>query len=244
MRVMKTSEEGAALGDSAVSHSKTAWPAWLRTVAAALAMWGLIGYGFRSLVASGTIPPFGLKGSMAFDSTILLLLAAWGRRRLGVRAGGGGRPSSARRSALIGAAAGVVVAAGNFALNLVLLKARGGGPAPMGAAASVLWQGGLSPLQIAGVALLLAVIGPVVEELFFRGFIQGGLRPNHPRWAMAASALVFANYHAASLWSPAPLILGLILAWLYEHEGNLAAPISCHIVNNAAAILAMLLWRA
>lgn len=243
MRVMKMPEEGAAHGGSAVSRSKSVWPAWLRTAAAALAIWGLIGYGIRWLVVSGTIPPFGLKGSMAFDSMILLLLAAWGRRRLGVRAGGG-RLSSVRRSVLIGATAGVAVAAGNFALNLVLLKARGGGPAPMGAAASALWQGGLAPLQIAGVAMLLAVIGPIVEELFFRGFIQGGLRPSHPRWAIAASALVFANYHAASLWSPAPLILGLTLAWLYEHEGNLAAPISCHIVNNAAAILAMLFWRA
>lgn len=244
MRVMETPEEGAALGDSAMSRSKPAWPAWLRTVAAALAIWGLIGYGLRSLVASGTIPPFGLKGSMAFDSMILLLLAAWGRRRLSVSVDGGGRRSSARRSTLVGAAAGAAVAAGNFALNMGLLKAQGGSPAPMGAAASALWQGGLEPLQIAGVALLLAVIVPVVEELFFRGFIQGGLRQDHPRWAIAASALVFANYHAASLWSPAPLILGLTLAWLYEHEGNLAAPMSCHIVNNAAAVLAMLLWRA
>lgn len=227
-----------------MSRSEPGWRAWLRTVAAALALWGLIGYALRWLGASGTIPPLGLKGSMAVDSAILLLLAAWGRSRLGVSAGVGGRRPSARRGALIGAAAGAAVAAGNFALNMLLLKARGGSPAPMGAAAASLWQGGLAPLQIAGVSLFLGVIGPVVEELFFRGFIQGGLRPNHPRWAMAVSAVVFANYHAASLWSPAPLILGLTLAWLYEHEGSLAAPISCHIVNNAAAILAMLIWRA
>ena len=82
-----------------------------------------------------------------------------------------------------------------------------------------------------------AVIAPIVEEIFFRGFIFAGLRPRYG-WQKAAfiSALLFALLHF-TLTAILPIfILGLIFAYLYQVSDSIWPPILMHMLTNALAL--------
>jgi membrane protease YdiL (CAAX protease family) len=91
--------------------------------------------------------------------------------------------------------------------------------------------------------LLQAVlIFPVVEELFFRGFLLTFLK-NYTSTGMAIvlSAGVFAFAHL-NLGVVLPLwFLGLVLGMAYQHTGSLLVPISVHACFNLATGLSLLL---
>jgi len=82
-----------------------------------------------------------------------------------------------------------------------------------------------------------AVIAPLVEEIFFRGFIFAGLAPRFG-WQRAAliSAFIFALVHL-SLTALLPIfILGYIFALLYYLSGSLWPAIFMHILTNSLAL--------
>lgn len=83
----------------------------------------------------------------------------------------------------------------------------------------------------------LALMTPIIEEVFFRGFIFGGLLGRFgPRRAIIVSALVFSAFHL-SLGVVIPIfITGVLLAWLYWRTGSLWAPIAAHAGQNALAV--------
>ena len=93
-----------------------------------------------------------------------------------------------------------------------------------------------------GIAVLLtfqalALVTPISEEIFFRGFIFGGLLPRiGPRRAILISALIFAGFHL-SLGAIIPIfITGVLLAWLYWRTGSLWVCIAAHAGQNALAV--------
>jgi membrane protease YdiL (CAAX protease family) len=109
----------------------------------------------------------------------------------------------------------------------------------------VLLATGIDPLRLlypgpvarpANPALLFLVggfIGPVAEEMFFRGLIYGYLR----RWgfwpALVLSTLVFTLLHAGAASVPIPQIVGgLLFAAAYEIEKKLLVPITLHVLGN------------
>jgi uncharacterized protein len=99
-----------------------------------------------------------------------------------------------------------------------------------------LFGNGLLGLALAvGVTVILA---PIVEELFFRGFVYGVLRERMaPVAAMMVSALIFAIYHF-SLWLIVPIVLlGIALAWLREWQRSIWPAVMCHALNNLLAVL-------
>ena len=87
--------------------------------------------------------------------------------------------------------------------------------------------------------LLIVVVAPLSEELFFRGFMYAGLRRSLPLWPAALiSALVWGSLHLGGGNVGVALqlsVFGVILAWLYERSGTLWAPILAHLINNAIA---------
>jgi CAAX prenyl protease-like protein len=96
-------------------------------------------------------------------------------------------------------------------------------------------------LTLAGLRLAeLALVVPVMEELFWRSFVLRWLdarefsaadpRRASPR-AFALTAVLFASEH--SLWF-AGLIAGLLYNWLYVRTGNLWVPIASHALTNGA----------
>jgi len=87
--------------------------------------------------------------------------------------------------------------------------------------------------------LLIVVVAPLCEELFFRGFFFGGLREKLPfPIAAGVSAVLFGLVHltAANLVAGLQLaFLGLVLAAVYERTGSLWSSIAIHATNNALA---------
>lgn len=82
-----------------------------------------------------------------------------------------------------------------------------------------------------------AVIAPVVEELFFRGFIFAGLRGRYSwQWAAVISAALFALLHFTPTALPPIFLLGLVFAWLYQHSGSIWPAILMHMLTNSLAL--------
>ena len=88
-----------------------------------------------------------------------------------------------------------------------------------------------------GLALALflaAVVAPIAEETFFRGFLFAGLRKNYPFWiAAAGSASIFAAGHMVPGAILPLFVLGFLFAWLRERTGSLWPSIAMHMLNNA-----------
>ena len=87
-------------------------------------------------------------------------------------------------------------------------------------------------------ALLTCAIAPICEELFFRGFLFGGLRKHGLIVATLVSGLCFGAAHVASapIGFIVPLAcLGVILALLYERTGSLYPSMGLHALNNSIA---------
>ena len=84
-------------------------------------------------------------------------------------------------------------------------------------------------------ALVVAVIGPIVEELIFREGIQGSmLRSGVRPWvATVVSALCFGIIHLNPAQVPFAFIIGLMLAVIYEKTGNVLITSLLHILNNS-----------
>jgi membrane protease YdiL (CAAX protease family) len=89
------------------------------------------------------------------------------------------------------------------------------------------------------ITFLLAgvLIGPIAEEIFFRGILYGYIR----RWgiplAVLLSTLLFVLPHSPSSGSAIPitqLIGGILFAVSYEIEKNLLVPITIHSLGNLA----------
>jgi uncharacterized protein len=88
--------------------------------------------------------------------------------------------------------------------------------------------------------LVIAVLAPVTEELFFRGFVFAGLRSRWSLWPAAlAVGLIFGIVHAPTgLTAVVPLAgLGVALCWLYDRTGSLWPCVAAHVLNNSLALV-------
>ncbi len=108
-------------------------------------------------------------------------------------------------------------------------------------------QAVLTQLDLRGIGFLtsfvaVAVVAPIAEETFFRGFLYGGLRKRIGIvGAMLVSTAFFTALHLSlELFVPI-FVLGLFLAWLYEYTGSLYPGIMLHAANNAISLLLLLL---
>ena len=98
-----------------------------------------------------------------------------------------------------------------------------------------------NPVIVALVVLMIVVVAPVAEEVFFRGMLFAGLRTRFSLWPAAViSGLAFGIPHVTSGPTAAiPLsIFGVALAWLYNRTGSIWPCILIHAVNNGIALLA------
>ena len=83
----------------------------------------------------------------------------------------------------------------------------------------------------------LAVVTPVVEEIFFRGFIFAGLASRlGAGWAAVVSAAVFSAFHLEVAVLIPIFVTGLLLAWLYQRTGSLWPGVLAHAGQNALAL--------
>lgn len=103
-----------------------------------------------------------------------------------------------------------------------------------------------STATVVGIAIFAVVIAPIVEEVFFRGFVFGALRSSMPPVAAAAgTGLLFGGVHAfgSPIGFLVPLaMLGFLLSLLYWKTGSLLPCIALHVVNNSVALSVALGW--
>jgi membrane protease YdiL (CAAX protease family) len=90
------------------------------------------------------------------------------------------------------------------------------------------------PLQIALLFIIGGLIGPVAEEIFFRGIIYSFFR----RWgifsALLVSTLVFVLIHPVRGPAVTQAIGGILFGIAFEVEKNLMVPITIHALGNMA----------
>ena len=78
-----------------------------------------------------------------------------------------------------------------------------------------------------GGILAIAIVGPVLEELLFRGAITK---------AILISALLFGAFHINPAQILPAFLIGILLAWTYYKTGSLIPCIFMHILNNSLSV--------
>ena len=79
------------------------------------------------------------------------------------------------------------------------------------------------------------IVGPIAEEIFFRGILYGFFR----RWgvliAIIVSTLLFVLAHPVLPGIPVTQVVGgIVFALAYERERSLMAPLTIHVLGNMA----------
>lgn len=98
-------------------------------------------------------------------------------------------------------------------------------------------------------AIVMVVVGaPLVEELFFRGFLHralaeqlGGRGRAGVAVALCASSLIFAMAHFQLLQAPALFVVGLVTAGLLQFTRRLGPAIWAHVGFNATTVVFLVL---
>jgi membrane protease YdiL (CAAX protease family) len=156
---------------------------------------------------------------------IILIVVTWGKGLPSIGLARSEMVSGLKKGLLWSAgfgAIGSVACVGLFAASinpLTLIKAR-------------------LPTQTGDLVLFFIVggmVGPVAEEVFFRGILYGFLR----RWgvivALILSTLIFVLCHPISHGIPVTrLVGGILFALAYEFGGSLIVPITIHTLGNLA----------
>ena len=109
-------------------------------------------------------------------------------------------------------------------------------PAGSGTDLAVLY--GAGAVGTVATVLVVAVVGPLVEEAALRGLVLGAVRERFGVLAaVLVSAVAFAVLHG-SLWSLVPfLVLGLVLGWLAVRSRSLWPAVIAHVVYNAVLVV-------
>ncbi|RME05538.1 MAG: CPBP family intramembrane metalloprotease [Deltaproteobacteria bacterium] len=171
---------------------------------------------------------------------VLLLRSRWRRERPAHRLGIASPPRRAFVMALF-----LVPLAGHGGqwLFQTILQGLGFHPRPQLLAKLL----GETPIDAAFAlaALYICLLGPLLEEVIFRGFLYTGLRRRFGVLpALLASSVVFGYTHVLDPDAVVPIILlGVVLGVLYERSANLWVPVAGHVANNTLALLWLLLSR-
>lgn len=88
-----------------------------------------------------------------------------------------------------------------------------------------------------------AIISPLYEEIFYRGFIYRWIRTRlSMRWAILLSSLIFTMVHIPTYNAmPVNFLCGVVFAWAYERTNSIWPAVIVHgLVNGIAVVLTAL----
>jgi uncharacterized protein len=98
----------------------------------------------------------------------------------------------------------------------------------------------LTPLHLIMLLLGVAVVAPIVEELFFRGMLYPLLRRRLPGWlAIVANAAIFAALHFIPILLPILFVMGLLLTFVRARTNSVIPGMLIHALNNTVFVLAI-----
>lgn len=102
-----------------------------------------------------------------------------------------------------------------------------------------------APKYLLFFTVFVAVLGPVMEELFFRGFAYKALRTRFGvNAAMGATAFFFALLHTSVVAFVPIFLLGLFLNYLYEKTGSLVPGMTAHMAHNLIMVGCTLAFKS
>ena len=89
----------------------------------------------------------------------------------------------------------------------------------------------------------ITIMAPLVEELLFRGAIQGHLlrKGMKPVYAILIASAVFGIVHMNPIQIPFAFAIGMIFGWLYYRTGSVVPGMIGHFINNSIATIQMAL---
>ena len=98
-------------------------------------------------------------------------------------------------------------------------------------------------VSFAAMFFFVGLLGPLVEELVFRGILLGGLRTTGRIFsAILLSALLFALAHMNINQFSYTICAGVFWGLLVEASGSLIPSIICHICMNGVSVMAVYLF--
>jgi membrane protease YdiL (CAAX protease family) len=216
------------------------------------AMWFLgflaIGFGMDLVFSTPARPPLGLALSLVLQTVVagglsLSLIQNFARRpqdptplwiplRLGAL-----RPAGGLLGVGVWTLAGIAMAVVVVSAASIVQAGLGGSAEEAQPVLKLFAEGADVRVQFT-IAVAAVLMGPIFEEIFFRGFIYRNLRDlMGPGLAMGVSALLFGLVHLQ-----APLVvplaaLGIVLAFLFERSGSLLVPITVHALWNLGQLI-------
>ena len=159
-----------------------------------------------------------------------------GRDELGLR---WGRPARTALYGMAGSATAMAFSYGAyFAIYLIFYLIAGRGPV----AEQTERLQEMGGAQVALVIAVVVLLAPVFEEILFRGLFYPALRRRvGPRLAVFLNGLIFGALHFQPLFMLSLVLVGIVLAYLYEKSDSLLAPMAAHSLYNLSVILISLL---
>lgn len=86
--------------------------------------------------------------------------------------------------------------------------------------------------------IAVGVVGPVFEEILFRGLIFGELRKiMRVRPAILVQAALFGIYHMNLIQGSYAFLIGVLLGFVYYRSNSIIAPAIIHIVINSSSVI-------
>ena len=93
-------------------------------------------------------------------------------------------------------------------------------------------------IEILLLFLMIAIVGPIAEELMFRGYILDSIQRLHgDRVAIIISAILFGLIHLNPYIIGTAIIGGLIYGWIRVKTGSLLPCIAAHMMWNTMALI-------
>ena len=84
--------------------------------------------------------------------------------------------------------------------------------------------------------LVIVIVAPIVEEVVFRGYLYGSLRPRLPWWGAAVIvSVLFGVVHGQLNVAIDTFFLSLVMCYLRERTGAIWSGIFVHALKNALA---------
>lgn len=101
-----------------------------------------------------------------------------------------------------------------------------------------------NPKILMYLTIFVTIVGPIAEEIFFRGFAYNAIKKAFGvKLSLAITAIAFAVLHTDLVGLLPITCLGFLLGYVYEKRGSLIPSITIHMIHNTLTVFALFLFK-